>query len=57
MRYEYFYINRCIIIFYVGIKRLFRPENVKKKFFIRKVFSSYFVKKRYKVRIFLHKSL
>jgi hypothetical protein len=57
IRYEYFYINRYIIIFYVGIKRLFRPENVKKKFFIRKVFSSYFVKKRYKVRIFLHKSL
>jgi hypothetical protein len=31
MRYEYFYINRYIIIFYVGIKRLFGPENVKKK--------------------------
>jgi hypothetical protein len=57
IRYEYFYINRYIIIVYVGIKRLFRPENVKKKFFIRKVFSSYFVKKRYKVAIFVHKSL
>jgi calcineurin-like phosphoesterase len=31
MRYEYFYINRYIIKFYVGIKRLFRPWNVKKK--------------------------
>jgi hypothetical protein len=38
IRYEYFYINRYIIKFYVGIKRLFRPENVKKKFFFETFF-------------------
>jgi hypothetical protein len=31
MRYEYFYKNGNNIMFYVGMKRLFRPWNVYKK--------------------------
>jgi hypothetical protein len=38
IRYEYFYINRYIIKFYVGIKRLFRPANVKKNSFSKRFF-------------------
>ena len=76
MRYEYYCINRRIIRFYVGIKRLFcsrndfsertyTTENLEKsrsgtlalrKISGRKVFSSLFLKKRYEVRILLHKS-
>jgi hypothetical protein len=44
IRYEYFYINRYIIIVYVGIKRLFRPENVKKKFLIEPFFRIFSLK-------------